>query len=107
MPLYGVHFEFAKSTLMPAAEVELTRLQGLLLAGSDLVLEIEGHTDSVGGDAANLALSEARAKTVVDWLTAHEIVASRLSPKGLGETKPRAGNDTAAGSALYRRVELH
>lgn len=107
MPLYGVHFDFAKATLQAGAEVELGRVLDLLLAERDLVVEIEGHTDSVGGEAANLALSEARARAVVQWLKSEGIEASRLSAKGLGETQPRSGNDTDAGRALNRRVEVH
>jgi outer membrane protein W/outer membrane protein OmpA-like peptidoglycan-associated protein len=66
----------------------------------------EGHTDSVGGDAYNQKLSEARAKTVVEYLASKGIDASRMSPVGYGESKPVADNATKDGRAENRRVVL-
>jgi OmpA-OmpF porin, OOP family len=72
----------------------------------DLKLRVEGHTDNQGNAAANQALSERRAQAVVAWLTAHGIAASRLTAKGMGQTKPVADNGGEEGRAKNRRVEL-
>ncbi|HEX6834356.1 MAG TPA: OmpA family protein [Rudaea sp.] len=70
-------------------------------------VEVDGHTDSVGSDAYNQALSERRAKGVYDYLTSHGIDASRLDgPKGFGESQPIDTNDTAEGRQRNRRTEL-
>jgi OOP family OmpA-OmpF porin len=69
--------------------------------------QIEGHTDSDGGAAYNLALSQRRAQSVVSDLVSHYGIAhGRLIAKGYGLTKPVASNATDAGKALNRRVEL-
>ena len=67
---------------------------------------IEGPTDNQGNAAANQALWERRAQAVVAWLTAHGVEASRLSAKGMGQTKPVAANSAEDGRAKNRRVEL-
>jgi outer membrane protein OmpA-like peptidoglycan-associated protein len=66
---------------------------------------IEGHTDSTGGAAYNKALSEARAKAVLDWLAQRGIERARLQASGRGLERPVADNATIAGRALNRRVE--
>ena len=71
-----------------------------------LAAAIAGHTDADGSDSHNQDLSERRAKSVVAWLVAHGIEASRLTPVGRGESEPIADNDTSAGRALNRRVEV-
>ena len=70
------------------------------------MLEIIGHTDSTGPEAYNQGLSERRAKSVQDYLVSKGIRASRLTAKGYGESMPVASNDTEAGRAENRRVEL-
>ena len=68
---------------------------------------VEGHTDSDGGAAYNLSLSQHRAESVVADLThRYRVAAARLRAVGYGETRPVATNATAAGKALNRRVEL-
>jgi OmpA-OmpF porin, OOP family len=69
-------------------------------------IEISGHTDNIGVDAANLKLSDDRAKSVVEYLTGKGVATSRFSAKGYGETKPVVTNDTEEGRALNRRVEF-
>jgi outer membrane protein OmpA-like peptidoglycan-associated protein len=69
-------------------------------------IEVGGHTDNVGNDAANQLLSEERANAVRDFLIAHGIEASRVVAKGYGETRPVATNDTDEGRALNRRTEV-
>lgn len=104
--LYGVLFDFNKSTLQPASDPVLQQILSLLKKDTTLQLEIQGHTDNVGNDAYNQTLSEARAHTVVTWLTQHGIAAARLSAKGYGKTKPVADNGTDVGRAKNRRVEI-
>ena len=72
----------------------------------NLNVSIEGHTDSQGNDARNLELSSSRAQAVQTYLMGKGISASRLRAVGYGETTPVATNDTSAGRAQNRRVEL-
>ena len=69
-------------------------------------LQINGHTDSIGGEAANLVLSEARAASVKTALVNLGIAPGRLQSAGLGESQPKGDNGTLQGRALNRRVEL-
>lgn len=104
--VYGVLFDFNKSTLQPASDPVLQKILELLKADATLKLEIQGHTDNVGGDAYNQTLSEARAKSVVAWLTQQGVAAARLTFKGYGKTVPIADNGTDAGRSKNRRVEI-
>jgi len=104
--IYGVLFDFNKSTLQPASDPVLQKILDLLKRTPALKLEIQGHTDNVGNDAYNQTLSEARAKAVVTWLTQNGIAALRLTAKGYGKTRPIADNATDAGRAKNRRVEI-
>ena len=67
-------------------------------------VEIQGHTDNVGNDDANLKLSDQRAKAVYDYVIGKGIPADRLRYKGYGESQPIADNNTAAGRAKNRRT---
>lgn len=104
--IYGILFDFDQATIKPASDPALRQLLAALQADPSLNVDIEGHTDNVGDDAYNLALSERRAQAVAAWLTQNGIAANRLNPVGKGETEPVAGNDTADGRALNRRVEV-
>ena len=104
--LYGVLFDFNKSTLQAVSDPVLQQILGLLTKDPTLKLEIQGHTDNVGGDAYNQTLSEARAKAVVAWLTQHGVAAARLTAKGYGKTIPIADNSKDEGRAKNRRVEI-
>jgi len=84
----------------------LQQILDLLKKSPPLKIEVQGHTDNVGGDAYNQTLSEARAKAIVTWLTQHGIAADRLTAKGFGKTKPVADNATDTGRAKNRRVEI-
>jgi outer membrane protein OmpA-like peptidoglycan-associated protein len=77
-----------------------------VLAHPGLMLQIEGHTDSVGGDQMNQQLSERRADSVRDFLIAQGVAGSSVTAKGFGKTQPVASNDTAEGRQKNRRVEL-
>lgn len=69
-------------------------------------LEISGHTDSDGAEAANLALSERRAKAVLDFMAAAGVATDRLTAVGYGEGRPIKSNDTDEGKAANRRIEF-
>jgi OmpA-OmpF porin, OOP family len=104
--LTGVLFDFNKSTLKPESDAVLEKVHDLLGKDSALKLEVQGHTDDVGTDAYNQTLSEARAASVVAWLTQHGIASGRLSSKGYGKMMPVADNKTDEGRAKNRRVEI-
>lgn len=104
--LPGIFFETASATLMETSLAELDRLAEALQRHPALRLEIGGHTDAVGSDDDNLALSERRAKAVYDYLISRGIEASRLTYKGYGESKPVSTNDTPEGRAANRRTTL-
>ncbi len=104
--IYGVLFDFNKSTLQPASDAVLQQVADLLAKDKTLQIEVQGHTDNVGGDAYNQTLSEARARAVADWLTKHGVAAARLTSHGYGKTKPVADNNNDEGRAKNRRVEI-
>ena len=104
--IYGVLFDFNKATLQPASDPVLQQMLELLQKNSAQKLEVQGHTDNVGGDAYNQTLSEARSKAIVTWLTQHGVAADRLTAKGFGKTMPIADNSTDVGRAKNRRVEI-
>lgn len=104
--LYGVIFDFNKAVLKPESDSVLQRVLAFANKDAALKLEVQGHTDNVGGEAYNQQLSEARSKSVVDWLVAHGVAANRLSFKGFGKTRPVASNDNDEGRAKNRRVEI-
>lgn len=73
---------------------------------AERTVTIEGHTDNVGSESANFDLSQRRADSVKSHLQSQGIAASRLLASGKGEGSPVAGNDSAAGRQLNRRVEI-
>lgn len=106
--LERVEFETGKATLRPESNGILTAVLEVLQSNPTLTkVSIEGHTDSVGNDKANQALSQRRAAAVVKWLTTRGIAASRLASKGFGESRPIDSNDTPEGRQNNRRVEFH
>ena len=105
--LPGVYFAFNSAALDPASDRAIARLAALLTQHRDWSVVIEGHTDSIGGDAANRALSERRAAAVRERLvTGHRIAPERVRFAGYGASKPREPNGTIEGRARNRRVEL-
>jgi OOP family OmpA-OmpF porin len=104
--LYGIYFDTDKATLKSESEATLNQVLSMLKAKPALRIEIGGHTDSQAADNYNLDLSKRRAQTVMKWLTDKGVAASRLTAKGFGESSPVADNETAAGRALNRRVEI-
>jgi outer membrane protein OmpA-like peptidoglycan-associated protein len=106
LALTGVLFDFNKSTLKPESDAVLRQVAALMTQDPTLKLEIQGHTDNVGSDAYNQPLSEARARSVVTWLTRQNVVPARLTARGYGKTRPIAANATDEGRAQNRRVEI-
>lgn len=104
--LQGVTFEFDSAKLTAEAEARLNDDVQILLRHSDLMVEIAGHTDSVGPESYNEGLSLRRAQSVKDYLVGKGANAANLTVKGYGESDPVATNDTEAGRAQNRRVEF-
>jgi len=105
--LNGIYFDFAKATLLPQSTPALNAVADLMKKNPGWNLRIEGHTDSVGGDAYNLDLSKRRAAAVgAALITQYKLPASRFIANGFGSARPVAKNDTLEGRAANRRVEL-
>ncbi len=105
--LYKILFDVDKATIKAESAPILNQVALVLRGNPALRLEIAGHTDSTGNEAHNLTLSQARAESVVQALVkTYGIVGTRLQPKGYGDTRPVAPNDTEQNRANNRRVEL-
>jgi outer membrane protein OmpA-like peptidoglycan-associated protein len=101
-----VLFDSGRYTLKPGAREKLAKISGIVLAYPGLNLQIEGHTDSVGGDEFNQQLSQQRAMSVRDFLVQQGVPAASIAARGFGKTQPVASNDTPEGRQQNRRVEL-
>ncbi len=104
--LSDVLFDTGRATLKPGADRDLDRLATALKHNPNMRVMIEGHTDSVGGDDYNQALSERRAEAVADALRMRGVPENRYEVRGLGKAYPVASNDTQAGRQQNRRVEI-
>jgi outer membrane protein OmpA-like peptidoglycan-associated protein len=101
-----VLFDTGKYNLRPETREHLARLSGIVLAHPGLNLEVEGHTDSTGGDELNQKLSEQRAGATRDYLIQQGLSDGSITAKGYGKTMPVADNSSAQGRQQNRRVEL-
>lgn len=104
--LNNIFFNYKDYTLREDSYAELNRLVKLMKEQPRLVVEISGHTDSIGSDAYNLNLSRLRAKSVADYLISQGIEPHRLEVRGYGSKFPVATNETEEGRQLNRRVEF-
>lgn len=104
--LGDVLFETGKSDLKANAHANLSKLVAVLNQQPDRSLVIEGHTDSVGSEDFNQALSQRRADSVKAFLIGQGVAANRITAVGKGESSPVASNDTSQGRQLNRRVEI-
>ena len=102
----GVTFDFARHDLKPQFYPALNTIASTLKDYDQTIVEVSGHTDSIGSDAANQILSERRANAVSSYLIGQGVVRERFEVVGMGERYPVAGNDTDPGRALNRRVEI-
>ncbi|MDF2380269.1 OmpA family protein [Nostoc ellipsosporum NOK] len=102
----AVLFGFDQSDLSATAKSTLNDLVKILKKYPDTDVEIQGHTDNRGTEKYNQALSERRASTVSNYISANGIPLERLSTIGYGLTKPKYSNDTEQGRAQNRRVEF-
>jgi OmpA-OmpF porin, OOP family len=103
---HGILFDVGKASVRPESMGTIRQIMAALNADGSLKLEIDGHTDSDGDAAKNLALSSARADAVRKVLVDQGVDGSRLIAKGFGASKPIDSNSTAEGKANNRRVEL-
>lgn len=105
--LYGIYFDTGKSEIKAESESSLKEIAIMLKQNATMKLFVVGHTDNVGGIGGNMALSKARAESVVRELTTkHGVGAGQLAAHGVGSLSPVAPNATEEGRALNRRVEL-
>lgn len=102
----GLLFGFDSYALTATTQDNLREMADILNKYPDTDITVEGHTDSKGAEAYNQTLSERRAASVADYLTAQGVSRSRIDTRGHGETRPIATNDTDAGRTDNRRVEV-
>lgn len=100
-------FDFDRAEIKPEFKPTLNKVAGVLRDDPNVRITIIGFTDSIGTEAYNLRLSQRRADATASYLIAQGVPASQIVTDGLGESEPRAGNDTEAGRAQNRRVEIY
>ena len=101
-----VHFATGSATLAGDSQAVLNQTAQALKSNPDWRMQIVGHTDAVGTDSANQQLAQQRASSVMSYLTAQGVDASRLSVEAKGDSQPVSTNSSDAGRAENRRVEL-
>jgi outer membrane protein OmpA-like peptidoglycan-associated protein len=101
-----VLFDTGKYTLKPGTQISLAKVAGILQSYPGLKVQVEGYTDSVGGDDLNQKLSENRAGAVKDFLVSQGVSQNNITSQGFGKNNPVADNSTSAGRAQNRRVNL-
>jgi outer membrane protein OmpA-like peptidoglycan-associated protein len=102
----GLLYSTGSSTLTSSSRYNIEKLSRILNRYHDTNIVIEGHTDTIGGEAANQVLSERRAESVASLLRTYGVSRSRMSTVGYGQTRPVATNETETGRRLNRRVEV-
>jgi len=103
---HGINFDNDRATLRPESMGTLNMIFEILKNNAGIGFEVQGHTDKVGNAPHNQSLSQQRAEAVRHQLISMGVEASRLSTKGLGDTRPLADNGTPEGRANNRRVEF-
>jgi len=101
-----VLFDFGKYDLKPDTKITLAKLAGIIQSHPGLQLAIEGHTDNIGSDEANMKLSQQRGDTVREFLVQQGLAADKVTAVGLGMAEPVADNSTNEGRQKNRRVEI-
>jgi outer membrane protein OmpA-like peptidoglycan-associated protein len=102
----GVKFATNQSDLNTGSQATLDKLLNVMNQYSGTEVLVAGHTDSQGTEEYNLELSRKRASSVRSYLSSHGVSSNRIAMTYSGETSPRATNETAAGRAQNRRVEI-
>lgn len=102
----NITFAFNSANLDPKFDPVLDNVAATLNEYNQTIVEVAGHTDSIGSDAVNQRLSEQRAASVGNYLMSKGLVRDRFILTGAGKTRPIASNDTEAGRAQNRRVEI-
>ncbi len=102
----SVLFAFGKSEILPSARKRLDDVAEALKTSTDKTFTVEGHTDSVGTDADNLALSQRRADAVRSYLIQRGVPEEKIKAVGRGEGAPIDTNATVDGRGVNRRVEI-
>jgi len=102
----NITFAFDSSNLQSQFHPVLDNVADTLNEYNQTVIEVAGHTDSVGDTAYNQNLSVERAQSVANYLAGRGVMQQRMIVTGAGETRPIASNDTEAGRAQNRRVEI-
>ena len=104
--LEGVNFDTDRASLKPGARSILDNAADVIPKYPDIQFRVGGHTDSQGSDAYNVGLAERRVASVIDYLVSRGVSREQLVGIGYGESLPIDTNDTAAGRARNRRVEI-
>jgi outer membrane protein OmpA-like peptidoglycan-associated protein/Tol biopolymer transport system component len=104
--LNNVYFEQSSFIMQKESSTELDKIVSILKSNPQTKIEIGGHTDNIGDQRLNLALSENRAKVILNYLVSKGIEENRLLYKGYGGTKPVAPNDSEENKKMNRRVEI-
>ncbi|MFT3756942.1 MAG: OmpA family protein [Pseudoxanthomonas sp.] len=102
----GVTFDFNSAALKPQFYPALNNVARILVEYNQTIVEVSGHTDSIGTDAVNQRLSEQRASSVSSYLVGQGVQQVRIESVGFGKQYPIADNSTDAGRAKNRRVEI-
>ncbi|HEV7705997.1 MAG TPA: OmpA family protein [Gemmatimonadaceae bacterium] len=104
--VYGIYFAYNSAEIRPQSDSTLDAIASMMKRDPTWKLTVTGHTDNVGGDAFNLALSQRRSASVKAALVSRGIKVDRLTTGGMGASSPKATNATLVGRAQNRRVEL-
>ena len=106
LSMSDILFKSGKATLTNNLKTSLAKIAGIMTVYKEADLMIEGHTDNKGSESLNQRLSEKRASNVMDFLIEQGLPSSRLKSKGFGFSLPIASNETKAGRAQNRRVDI-
>jgi outer membrane protein OmpA-like peptidoglycan-associated protein len=99
-------FDTGKATLQPSSEEQLNNIAAILKAYPNVHLKLGGYTDNTGNPEANMSLSDARAKNVMNELVTKGVDASRLASEGYGDQHPVGDNSTEEGRQQNRRIAM-
>jgi outer membrane protein OmpA-like peptidoglycan-associated protein len=102
----GITFPINSYEIQPQFRPTLDQVAQTLAAYPSTLIDVYGHTDPSGGDAINIPLSQNRAQSVANYLSTRGVAAARMATRGFGSSQPIADNNTEAGRAANRRVEI-